>query len=237
MITLSTMLLPLAFLNIYEIDFYFNLTGNTIISDISQNDGSIEFELDTEYLLYFETSSYPDMMVSDDERIGNDLISIFVDIGNYKLSQLIEYSLFINVSYSKVIVNIDSYTVFFNIDYSINVFAEDGTSWNNQRNISREIFIETADVFNNQQAYELNGNTFNFNFAPRNQDNTIYYEGYEQGMTDQLQSSDIWQLFDTIFNVANNVLSIEILPGIRIWYLIGIPVFFLLLQFILNLFR
>lgn len=237
MITLSTMLLPLAFLTLPEVEFYFNLNADMSISDVSQNDRIIEFEIDTDYILYFETASYPNGMVIEDERIGADLFSIFIDIGEYKISQLNYYSLNMVVSYHKLIVNIDDYTVFFDIDYYLTVIADDGMQWDNYYRISRNIYIPVSDQFNFQQTYELNGSNFNFNFEPRNQNNDIYYEGYEQGMKDQIQSSDIWQLFDAIFNVANNVLSIEILPGIRLWYLIGIPVFFLLLQFILNLFR
>lgn len=237
MITLSVMMLPIATLSMPNVDFYFNLKGQTSISDISQNNGIIEFEIDTDYFCYFETNSYPNFMVADDERIGMDLFSLYFDIGDYKLSQITEYTLQMAVTYHELVVNIDSYTIYFDIDYYMMVIANDGMAWDNYYSISREIVLNTSEQFTILQTYELNGNEYNFIFTPRNQDNSIYYEGYEQGRNDQTQSEEIWQLFDVIFNVANNILSIEILPGIKLWYLVGIPVFFLLLQFILNLFR
>ena len=237
MITLSMMLLPIASLTIPNVDFYFLLEAETTITDISQNNSQVEFEFDADYYCYFETNSYPDFLVADSERIGMDLFTIYVDIGEYKLSQLIDYKLQMNITYHELIVNIDSYSIYFDIDYYMMVVAADGVAFDNNYSISREIILNTAEQFTIQQTYQLNANNYYFDFAPRNQDNSIYNEGYEQGKSEQTQSEEIWQLFDVIFDVTNNILSVEILPGIRLWYLVGIPIFFLLLQFILNLFR
>lgn len=237
MITLSLAVITIATLTLPNVDFYYTLNNEISISDISQNNGLVEFEFDAEYYLYFETNSYPDFMVSDDERIGGDLFSMFVDIGDYKLSQIREYHLSMYVTYAELIVNIDYYEVNFDIDFDLYINATDGNSWNSYYGISRTIQINTQEQFTIQQSYELERINTKLIFKPRNLDNSVYYDGYEQGKKDQTQSEEIWQLFDVIFDVANNVLSVEILPGIRLWYLVGIPVFFLLLQFILNLFR
>ena len=237
MITLSIAVLTIANLTLPNVDFYYTLNNEISISDISENNGTIEFEFDSEYYLYFETNSYPDFLVSDDERIGGDLFSMFIDIGEYKISQLNNYYLTMKITYAELIVNIDYYEVNFDIDYDLNVIANDGNTWDAYHGISRTIKINTEEQFTIQQAYELERISTKMIFAPQNQMNIIYNEGYEQGKSEQTQSEEIWKLFDVIFDVTNDIMSIEILPGIKLWYLVGIPVFFLLLQFILNLFR
>lgn len=238
MITLTSVFLTIASLTNYNVDFYAYLYNDCSISDIKVENNKIEFEFDFEYYFTFETNSYTDFVVASNERIGQDLFSVFIELDqDYTISLLKAYKIDFDITYAELIVNIDNYTLNFDIDINIYAIRDDDVQYYEYYSISRTIDINTAEQFTIQNTYELEKISTHFTFAPRNHDNTVYQEGYEQGKNDQTQSEEIWQLFDVIFNVANNILSVEILPGIRLWYLVGIPVFFLLLQFILNLFR
>lgn len=62
-----------------------------------------------------------------------------------------------------------------------------------------------------------------------------YQEGFEEGANSG--SSDIIKLLEQIFKSMDQILSVEILPNIKIWYLIGIPLVLSILHFILGWFR
>lgn len=62
-----------------------------------------------------------------------------------------------------------------------------------------------------------------------------YQEGFEEGANSG--SSDIVKLLEQIFKSMDKILSVEILPNIKIWYLIGIPLVLSILHFILGWFR
>lgn len=62
-----------------------------------------------------------------------------------------------------------------------------------------------------------------------------YQEGFEEGSN--TGTSDIIKLLEQIFKSMDEILSVEILPNIKIWYLIGIPLVLSILHFILGWFR
>lgn len=64
-----------------------------------------------------------------------------------------------------------------------------------------------------------------------------YYDGYEEGEYYGSMTQPIFKLFNAVFRVIDNVLSVEILPGIKIWYVLGVPFVFLIIQFFINLWR
>lgn len=64
-----------------------------------------------------------------------------------------------------------------------------------------------------------------------------YFDGYEEGEYYGSMTQPIYKLFNAVFRVVDNVLSVEILPGIKIWYILGVPFVFLIIQFFINLWR
>jgi hypothetical protein len=64
-----------------------------------------------------------------------------------------------------------------------------------------------------------------------------YHQGYDAAVQENELNTGIWGLLEAAFNAANGVLSVEILPGIKLWYLLGVPLAFGLIAFFLNLWR
>ena len=64
-----------------------------------------------------------------------------------------------------------------------------------------------------------------------------YRDGYDTAVLENDLNIGIWGLLEAAFNAANGILSVEILPGIRLWYLLGVPLAFGLIAFFLNLWR
>lgn len=64
-----------------------------------------------------------------------------------------------------------------------------------------------------------------------------YYDGYEEGEYYGSMTQPIFKLFNAVFRTIDNVLQTEILPGIKLWYLVSIPLVFLIIQFFINLWR
>lgn len=64
-----------------------------------------------------------------------------------------------------------------------------------------------------------------------------YFDGYTEGEYNGSMTQPIFKLFNAVFRVVDNILSVEILPGIKIWYILGVPFVFLIIQFFINLWR
>lgn len=62
--------------------------------------------------------------------------------------------------------------------------------------------------------------------------------GYAEGFDDGQQSASSWQSFlNGIFNVIDNCLSFEILPNVKLWYIVGVPLVLSVIKFIMGWFR
>ena len=62
--------------------------------------------------------------------------------------------------------------------------------------------------------------------------------GYNQGVLDgQKDGFGIEPFFRSIFNVIDSIGQIEIFPNIKLYFILGIPIIFGVLAFVLNLFR
>lgn len=53
-----------------------------------------------------------------------------------------------------------------------------------------------------------------------------YDDGYEEGEYYGSMTQPIFKLFNAVFRTIDNVLQTEILPGIKLWYLVSIPLVF-----------
>lgn len=63
--------------------------------------------------------------------------------------------------------------------------------------------------------------------------NDGYQEGYQQGKAEN-DSYGIAPFVQTIFNGFSTMLNVEIFPKIKLWYLIGIPLIFGIVKFIIG---
>lgn len=64
-----------------------------------------------------------------------------------------------------------------------------------------------------------------------------YYDGYDEGEYYGSMTQPIFRLFNAVFRTIDSVLQTEILPGIKLWYIVSIPLVFLIIQFFINLWR
>lgn len=71
----------------------------------------------------------------------------------------------------------------------------------------------------------------------RNQLNITYLIGYENGLNGETAISPFVNLMTQVFGGVNQVLSLQILPGIKLWYFIAIPMFFIVLFTILKIWK
>lgn len=67
--------------------------------------------------------------------------------------------------------------------------------------------------------------------------NAVEIDAYSRGLNDAETFSFNFEWLSSIFDSLSNVLNIELFNGFRLWYLIGIPAFILLIYGVLKLFR
>lgn len=90
--------------------------------------------------------------------------------------------------------------------------------------------IDMSNVTTDQYQYIAN-NTL------RNQLNTTYLIGYENGINGETAISPFVNLMTNVFGGVNQILSLQILPGIKLWFFIAIPMFFIVLFTILKIWK
>ena len=108
----------------------------------------------------------------------------------------------------------------------------------NASNSNSLYFTIACDNSYNQgfnQGYE-EGNNNGFNDGYEEGHNNGYLEGLEQGRADN-DSYGIAPFVQSIFNGFGNMLSVEIFPSIKLWYLIGIPLIFGIVRFVIGWFK
>lgn len=67
---------------------------------------------------------------------------------------------------------------------------------------------------------------------------TGYHEGYDEGFdVGSGENKGVLNFIKSIFNTINDLGNVEILPYIKIWYIIGIPVILAVVRFALGWFR
>lgn len=64
-----------------------------------------------------------------------------------------------------------------------------------------------------------------------------YYRGYKDGVANGQASAGEIPWLVSVFNTIDKCLSIEIFPGLKLWYVVAIPIVFSLIAFVLSFFR
>ena len=67
-----------------------------------------------------------------------------------------------------------------------------------------------------------------------------YQSGYDTGLAlGQSQSAEVsaWTIFENIWTGLDVIMSVEILPNFKLWYLVGLPLATSLILWIVGLFR
>lgn len=83
-----------------------------------------------------------------------------------------------------------------------------------------------------------NTNDASYNQGFENGYNNGYDIGYNNGYSEGIESNNnIFDFILTAFNIVSSVLSVEILPNIRLWYIVAVPLVFSVVKFIIGWFR
>lgn len=93
----------------------------------------------------------------------------------------------------------------------------------------------------NQGLQEENRNLFNQNQILKQENETLeqnYNQAYNQGLADgQKQAFGIINFLERILLMLDNILNIEILPFIKLWYIVAIPLILGVVKMVLSWFR
>ena len=73
-----------------------------------------------------------------------------------------------------------------------------------------------------------------YNYQSGGTDPTAIQEAYDKGYSDAIKSGTGLNWFQSAFNMVTNILNIEILPNIKIAYLVAIPLLIELVLFVLR---
>ena len=220
-----------------EYDFGYNL--------IEENDNIIGCELTFGYTPYInlESNLFNEYIVLEDKQLQRGQENITINSNNledYKLIRYIIQPAGAWLDYDEDYIYIDfDFEIYFTLD-SLNSELD---PIDNNISISTGYQVAYSGGYNYYSPFDLvnsyetvlTGNIYFDNSSPEYV--AGYDDGYNAGVYDTSKEHALFKIFDAVFSVIDNVLQVEILPGIRLWYLLGVPLFFLILQFVLNLFR
>ena len=99
-------------------------------------------------------------------------------------------------------------------------------------NIELNTFIQDIFVYDITNI-TTQGETW-YNYQSGGTDPTAIQEAYDKGYSDAIKSGTGLNWFQSAFNMVTNILNIEILPNIKIAYLVAIPLLIELVLFVLR---
>ena len=99
-------------------------------------------------------------------------------------------------------------------------------------NIELNAFIQDIFVYDITNI-TTQGETW-YNYQGGSVDPTAIQEAYDKGYSDAIKSGTGLNWFQSAFNMVTNILNIEILPNIKIAYLVAIPLLIELVLFVLR---
>lgn len=214
-----------------------------IINSNSENVENVELNIETHSYLTLESNLFYDYTVADEESLGRAIEPI--EISN---TNLIEYKYFrMRIIPYSTYINWDEDFIYTELNYDIYIDLWSSDSSLDPIEIYRECVVSYTMAYfggtyqngsitiDTPLPVSMTGNIYFDNSSPEYI--TGYDDGYSAGVYDTSKEHALFKIFDAVFSVIDNVLQVEILPGIRLWYLLGVPLFFLILQFVLNLFR
>lgn len=180
--------------------------------------------------------------------------SIFEGFGNYVVEnpnlvyerywnyqEIIDINI-INLDY----IDIDAFLFLINDDNSMRVDSNslltfELSLYSDDFGSTGKRFTFSYIPFGGQDAAFLNasGNYqyLSVNEGVKNIINAVEIDAYSRGLNDAETFSFNFEWLSSIFDSLSNVLNIELFNGFRLWYLIGIPAFILLIYGVLKLFR
>ena len=103
-----------------------------------------------------------------------------------------------------------------------------------------KINVLQLDAFNSQ--FVKQGTSSRDNFAITKEGlktaaDQEYNRGYKDGVANGQASAGEIPWLVSVFNTIDRCLSIEIFPGLKLWYVVAIPIIFSLIAFVLSFFR
>lgn len=162
------------------------------------------------------------------ERDGGFILQVLpvINIDNIQVnSQLLTYQEVSNEAISEIYTNAPA--IWSNILYGERIRLN--STQNNYLNLD---FITQLKTLWEQEAF-TNGKTEGIEDGYE----LGFTSGYEEGLTEGTSQNTFMNTIKQLFNVVNNSLSIEILPNIKLWYIIGVPLVLSVLKFVIGWFR
>lgn len=240
---LTNLFLIVASLTIPGNDSYYDYSNFYRTSERLLNNDTIEININIETWLYAESNDFKEFIVAEETTIYSDDKTFQVTAPNIKDYNYIEYYFY--VTNAIIEYNNDFITGSYELAVDIGIYntnTGDNATANQYYTINYQYEyyggawggLSTTDM-DTTTSLNVGGELYLSTETP---DYTKgYNKGFEDGQTNEKQQHPLFKIFNAVFNVIDNVLSVEILPSIKLWYILGVPLFFLILQFVLNLFR
>ena len=224
-------------------DGYFSYTNTYSTREHLLNNNTIEIEIGIDTWLSAESNDFKEYLVAEETVIYNNIKKFQISAENIKDYNYIQYQFYVynaEIEYNNdfitgkydlqvsVVISsnelglVASSDQYYTINYQYEYFGGAYNGMPTQSMTTQEYIIFDGELY-------LSNETPDYTRG--------YDKGYEEGQINERQQHPLFKIFNAVFNVIDNVLSVEILPGIRLWYILGVPLFFLILQFVLNLFR
>lgn len=194
-----------------------NSTSTFINIDITFSifDGFGNYQVESPNLVYERYWNYQ-------ETIDINIIDLdYIDIESY---------IFLDNgdNYDSMLVDSNS-----RLTYEIDLYSDDFGSTGKRFSFSYIPFGERGGYLNAAENYQY----ISVNEGVKNIINAVEVDAYTRGLNAAETFSFNFEWLSSIFDSLSNVLNIELFNGFRLWYLIGIPAFILLIYGVLKLFR
>lgn len=211
---------------------YFAFDINIINTDINDMTSSDSFSLVYFDSLSFELPYYTTNIIGyeiefevDDWNILNDgILEIFYNIDLFLVHLDGTFEFVDHFKYSDSRVDTSVFPTYFDVDQFLF-----------ENNFDFSIIISDIDgVYNSLTG--IDGNAWENGYETGTEDGyeAGYNAGYDVGSG---ENKGILEYIRTIINIFDDIFNIEILPNIKIWYILGIPLILSIVKFALGWFK
>lgn len=215
--------------------------GQTAITKVSS---TFKISVNRRYILALRTNN-------PNTNINQDIDIMLVGYNTTQVSEPMSGEQFFNYSTSG-----NAPTYVYSLNYHFSKSSQEGgyftyylnlSSFGHNNNVS-EMYMSivqygapnvTADTFiQDIYVYDITyittqGETW-YNYQGSSVDPSAIQEAYDKGYSDAIKSGTGLNWFQSAFNMVTNILNIEILPNIKIAYLVAIPLLIELVLFVLR---
>lgn len=238
------------------LDVNFFIKYDRVYSYIEEEHNQIEIDMSLELMPYIE---YEDFLI-DREVIAHYDIEKTIELPsdfNYNDIGVLQIEMYYSdieliFSYDGLTINFNANIYYYILDRSYSTLAYIVEYWNVskfiEQNIEYPFYILIPSTngyitierdireYTNEEIYDL-GYDDGYRDGERDGHENGYEDGYRDGEYVGSMTQPIFKLFNAVFRSIDTVLQTEVLPGIKLWYIVSIPLVFLIIQFFINLWR